>query len=67
MFLRYGSYYAYITSRFYFLNGPGLITLLGRKERQEEERYVGLTSNILKNKLVRTNQMFDLNIVAKST
>jgi len=35
--------------------------------KESEERYVGLTTNILKNKHVRTNQMFDLNIVAKST
>jgi len=32
-----------------------------------EERYVDLTTNILKNKHVSTNQMFDLNRVAKST
>ncbi|XP_060855486.1 uncharacterized protein LOC132933186 [Metopolophium dirhodum] len=37
------------------------------KIRESTEAYIGLNNNILKNKHVRTNQMFDLNIVAQST
>ncbi len=35
--------------------------------KEIEDRYASLTTNILENKHVRTNQMFDLNLVAKST
>lgn len=35
--------------------------------KEPEERYASLSTNILKNKHIRTNQMFDLNIVSKST
>ncbi|KAF0682192.1 Envelope fusion protein [Aphis craccivora] len=35
--------------------------------KEPEDRYASLTTNILENKHVRTNQMFDLNLVAKST